>query len=116
MLVLVDTSVWIDHLKHKNPRLISLLEQNLVLSHSAVIGELACGYLKRRFEILEYLKFLHSSNEASFEEVLVMIERRRLYGKGLNWVDVNLLASAALSNAKLWTKDKQLARFASMAQ
>jgi len=110
MYILVDTSVWIDHFKQNNSRLISLLEQNLVLTHTAVIGELACGHLKQRFEILEYLKFLRASKEASPEEVLEMIEGHRLYGKGLNWVDVNLLASSALSNANLWTKDKQLAR------
>ncbi|MBI2027283.1 MAG: VapC toxin family PIN domain ribonuclease, partial [Deltaproteobacteria bacterium] len=88
MLVLVDTSVWIDHLRQKNTELIALLEQNLILVHSAIIGELACGNLKRRNEFIQYLQFLPTSQEASSEEVLEMIENRHLYGKGINWVDV----------------------------
>lgn len=111
MHVLVDTSIWIDHFQEQNKELISLLEQNLVLIHSAIVGELACGSLKKRMEIMEYLKLLPTSKEASSEEALEMIERRHLYGKGLNWIDVHLLASAALSNARLWTKDKRLAQY-----
>ena|SRR3989338_5008205 len=113
MFVLVDTSVWIDHLQRLNHDLISLLEQNLVLTHPAIIGELACGNLKKRMEVLDYLKFLPPCQEASHEEVFEMVERRNLFGKGLNWIDVHLLASAILSNAHLWTKDKNLKRFSS---
>lgn len=109
--VLVDTSVWIDHFRKKDSQLVYLLEQNLILTHSAIIGELACGELKKRLEILSYLKLLPFAKEASAEEVLAMIEIRKLYGKGLSWIDVQLLASASLSGAKLWTKDQQLAHF-----
>ena len=116
MHVLVDTSVWIDHFRHKNTQLITLLEQNLVLIHTAIIGELACGDLKRRLEIIEYLNFLPTCQEASYEEVFEMIESRHLYGKWLNWIDVNLLASSALSNAQLWTYDKALAEITSKTQ
>ena len=113
MRVLVDTSVWIDHFKRKNSKLAAFLEQNLVVTHSAVLGELACGNIKRRRKILEYLKFLPAAKEASSEEILEMIEYRHLYGKGLNWVDVNLIASSALSNIQLWTKDKKIIDFMS---
>ena len=111
MHVLVDTSVWIDHFRKKNATLVSLLEQNLVLMHSAVLGELACGNLKKRTEILEYLNLLPFSKEVSTEEALEMVERRHLYGKGLSWIDINLLASSIVSNAHLWTNDKILKKF-----
>ena len=111
MQVLVDTSIWIDHFRKKNPELVALLEQNLALTHSAVIGELACGNLKRRTEILAYLELLPEAQEAISHEVLQMIELRHLYGKGLNWVDAQLLASAYLSNVRLWTNDRQLGRY-----
>ena len=109
MAVLVDTSIWIDHFRKQNLKLISLLEQNLVLIHTAIIGEIACGHMKRRTEVLEYLKYLPRCQEAMSQEVLEMIEHRSLYGKGLNWIDVNLLASAILSGGELWTKDRKLA-------
>lgn len=112
MLTLVDTSVWIDHLHKKNSELIALLEQNLVLTHSSVIGELACGTLKRRTEVLAYLKLLPEAKEATPQEVMEMIESKHLYGKGLNWIDAQLLASVFLSKAQLWTKDIQLDRLA----
>ena len=111
MWVLVDTSIWIDHFRKRNEALIALLEQGLVLIHPTIIGELACGNLKKRNEILEYLKVLPRAQEASHEEVLEMIERRHLYGKGLGWIDMHLLASAAISNVRLWTNDKDLLRF-----
>lgn len=111
MYVLVDTSIWIDHFKKQNSHLISLLEQQVVLVHSAVIGEFACGRIKNRREIMEYFKMLRQANEAQPDEVLEMIERRSLYGRGLNWVDMQLLASASLSDAQLWTADKNMQKF-----
>lgn len=111
MAVLVDTSVWIDHLRKADAALIELLRENQVLIHSAVIGELACGSLRNRKQFIDNLLILPRATEASFEETLRLIESRRLSGKGLGWVDVQLLASAALSNALLLTQDKRLARF-----
>jgi predicted nucleic acid-binding protein len=111
MAVLVDTSVWIDHLRKANTPLVDLLRDNQVLIHSAVIGELACGNLPNRKELIASLLLLPRATEASFEETLRLIESSQLSGEGLGWVDVQLLAAAALSNARLLTRDKRLARF-----
>lgn len=108
---LVDTSVWIAHLRSPQPELIRLLTAHQVLVHSAVIGELACGNLPNRSVFIQDLVLLPKAIEASAHETLELIERRRLYGKGLGWVDLQLLASASLSNAELLTYDKTLARF-----
>lgn len=105
---LVDTSVWIDHLRKRDERLVALLEADLVVVHSGVIGELACGSLKRRSEVLGNLSLLPKAVEASSEEVLAMIDARKLFGRGVGWVDAQLLASAALSGAQLWSRDRRL--------
>jgi len=109
-MILVDTSVWIDHLRAPNKRLITLLLNNQVLIHPFVIGELACGNLKNRKEIFDLLQKLTQAVEASHEEILTFIENEKLYGKGLSLVDIHLLASTKLSKAKLWTLDKTLNR------
>jgi predicted nucleic acid-binding protein len=106
--LLVDTSVWIDHLRQSDARLGRLLQDGLVLSHPFVIGELACGNLARRSEILEHLRALPSAPVAEHEEVLAFVERRRLMQRGLGWVDVHLLASAVLAGVRLWTADRNL--------
>lgn len=108
-LVLVDTSVWIEHLQEANAQLSELLSTRSVLVHRAVLGELACGNLHRRKETLSVLKGLRRAQEAEADEALAFIEAHRLHGRGLNWVDVQLLASAALHRAQLWTFDKRLA-------
>jgi predicted nucleic acid-binding protein len=107
--VLVDSSVWIDHLRSGNAQLASRLMNGQVESHPFVIGELACGDLKRRNEILSLLKALPNVVEAEHDEVLSMIESRRLSGWGLGWVEVHLLASTLLGRTTLWTLDKRLA-------
>ena len=109
MKCLVDTSVWIDHLRSGNARLIELLREDSVLIHPAVIGELACGTLRRRAETLASLRLLPQAPEASLDEVLHFIDERRLHGRGIGWVDAQLLASAALSGVSLWTLDVRLA-------
>jgi predicted nucleic acid-binding protein len=115
-VILVDTSVWIDHFRRGNRALVEALEREDVLTHPFVIGEIACGELKRRREILELLAALPSAIVASDDEAMGLIERRRLMGKGLGYVDVHLLASAALTHgARLWTLDKRLAPFAGAA-
>jgi predicted nucleic acid-binding protein len=107
-LILVDTSVWVDHLRRADKELKSLLNEGLVLTHPFVIGELACGNLKNRDEILALLAALPKAEVASDEEALHLVAERKLYGKGLGWVDVHLLAAARLSQSPLWTRDKNL--------
>ena len=108
-MVLVDTSVWIDHLRHSNAELTALLRQNQVLSHPFVVGELALGNLQQRQNVLEALQNLPAASVATEAEVLGLIERHALYGMGIGYIDAHLLASARLSvNCKLWTFDKRL--------
>ena len=110
MMVLVDTSIWIDHLRAENRRLLAELEVQNVLAHPLVIGELACGNLRNRTEILTVLHELPVAPVARDSEVLVFIERQAIWGRGLGFIDVHLLASLALSgDAVLWTRDRRLA-------
>ena len=111
-MVLVDTSVWVNHLRRGDPHLRDLLRDGMVLCHAWVIGELACGNLRRRTEILGLLEDLPGAEVADHAEVLEFIERRRLMGRGVGYIDVHLLASALLSHVPLWTTDKPLARVA----
>ena len=106
--ILVDTSVWIDHLRSKSRTLAGLLEAGAVYTHPFVIGELACGNLSRRSEILEALAALPAAPLVEHETTIRLIERDQLAGKGLGWVDVYLLASAQRGNLTLWTLDKRL--------
>lgn len=108
-MILVDTPVWIDHLHKGVSELAELLESGMVLSHPLVIGELACGQMKNREEFLGLLDDLPSSLVASSQEVLTLIERQRLMGRGLGIVDVHLLTSAILTpECRLWTRDRRL--------
>lgn len=112
MMVLVDTSVWIDHFRSADQKLSELLVDNLVLGHPMVTGELACGSLRQRDEILPLLKLIPQAASLEFEEILEFVEKRRLYAAGLGWIDAALLACTLASHAKLWTKDKSLKRAA----
>jgi predicted nucleic acid-binding protein len=107
--VLVDTSVWVDHFRKGEPLLQDLLSSGQVATHPFILGELACGSLSNRTEILKLLSELPSVTIASNEEVLHLIEKHKLSGKGLGWIDAHLLASALLDRIPLWTRDKQLA-------
>ncbi|MBE3063842.1 MAG: type II toxin-antitoxin system VapC family toxin [Spirochaetes bacterium] len=107
-MILVDTSVWIDHLRKGNEHLKSLLVSDEVLSHPFVVGELACGVLQKRSVILKLLQELPVALVADHEEVLRLLEKERLYGCGIGWVDAHLLASARLSGSRLWTLDTAL--------
>ena len=111
-MILVDTSVWIGHLRAGSERLKSLLYEEQVLCHPFVIGELACGTLRNRQEILGALRALPAASVAEHEEVLRFLGMRRLYGRGLGWVDAHLLASALLTGCTLWTLDKPLRKAA----
>ena len=107
--MLVDTSVWIDHFRRRNARLAELLEATQVWTHPFVIGELTCGNLSRRAEVLGLLEVLPAVQLANHDEVLAFIAVQRLHGRGLGWVDVHLLASARLAGLPLWTLDRRLA-------
>jgi hypothetical protein len=112
-VILVDTSVWIDHLRVGDRHLAELLDRNLAASHDFVIGEIACGNLKNRQEVLSLLSFLPKCKPATHEETLFFIDRHRLMGRGIGYVDACLLAAATLGSCKLWTRDK---RFVAIAE
>ena len=112
-MILVDTSVWIDHLRSGEPALAAALEGGRVLMHPFVLGELACGNLKNRGEVLRLLGDLPAAPTATDSEALGLIERRALMGRGIGYIDVHLLASAALADVGwLWTRDRRLAAVA----
>lgn len=109
-MILADTSVWVDHFRKGSDVLRRALEQEEVLGHPHVVGELACGNLRNRDSILEYLAALPTATVATDAEVLACIARNRLYGTGLGYTDVHLLASALLTPTRLWTLDVALGR------
>jgi predicted nucleic acid-binding protein len=111
-VILVDTSVWIDHLRNKNARLAALLEAGEVVIHPYVIGEIACGNLKNRKEIIALLHALPGTRKADDDEVLFFIERHQLNGRGIGLIDVHLLASCFMDDCRLWTADKRLCSIA----
>ena len=108
-MTLVDTSVWVDHLRRGNVRLARLLAGAQVLCHPFIVGEITCGRLTDRREILGLLAALPHGPEIEHGEALAFLERHQLAGSGLGWIDVHLLASAALARASLWTLDRALA-------
>jgi len=107
-MVLVDTSVWIDHLRSGNAKLTALLNDGEVAIHPFIIGELACGNLKNRKEIISLLHALPHIEKADDDEVLFFIENHQLMGLGIGLIDCHLLASCKLANATILTKDKRL--------
>jgi predicted nucleic acid-binding protein len=111
-MILVDTSVWIDHLRAGNNRLKALLFDQQVLCHPFVIGELACGMLQNREEILTMLRALPEAHLLEHEEVMSFLDGRRVYGRGIGWVDAHLLGSTLLTGCAIWTFDKPLRRAA----
>ncbi len=108
-MILVDTSVWVDHLRKGDGKLADLLDAGEVACHPFVIGELACGGIRNRVKFLTLLSALPSLEKGEDEEVLFLIERRRLHGRGLGLIDVHLLASCMLAGVPLWTRDAKLA-------
>ncbi|WP_293900389.1 PIN domain-containing protein [Phenylobacterium sp.] len=112
-MILVDTSVWVEHLRRGEPDLARRLDAGEALSHPLVIGELAIGNLHPRDAVLHALRRLPRAVLATDDEVLALIERERLYGLGVGYVDAHLLASTRLSpGATLWTRDRRLAEVA----
>lgn len=107
-MVLVDTSIWVTHLRQGNRQLEKMLMDAEVVSHPFIIGELACGNLNNRDEILSLLQSLPMTPTIEFDEFLFFINQNHLMGKGVGFVDIHLLASAQLSGIPLWTADKRL--------
>ena len=107
-MILVDTSVWVDYLRDGDPALVFLLEEGQVCTHDYVVGELACGNLRNRAEVLGLLQSLPRLATATEEETLFLIENRKLMGRGIGYIDAHLLAATILGGARLWTKDKSL--------
>jgi len=112
-MVLVDTSVWVLHLRKGNVRLENLLNNGDVVCHPFVIGELACGNIRNRIEILSLLQTLPTAIQAEHEEVMAFIEHYQLMGRGLGYIDVHLMASAVLTGVQIWTTDKKLSEVCS---
>ena len=108
-MILVDSSVWIDHFRKTEPRLEALLVHELVSLHPFVLGELACGNLSRRNETIARLEKLPVAAVASEPQVRHLLESRRLWGTGLGWIDMHLLASALIEGLRLWTADRAVA-------
>jgi predicted nucleic acid-binding protein len=109
-VILVDTSVWIDHLRGSVPILVTALVEGRVLMHPYVVGELACGNLRNRAEVLSLLRDLPRTPVATEDEALTFIDRHALMGQGIGYIGVHLLAAVALAGtARLWTREKRLA-------
>lgn len=107
-MILADTSVWLDHLRTGDDRMSRLLREGVILLHPFVLGEVALGHLNPRAAILRSLRALPQAEVADANEVLDFVDRYRLIGVGLGYVDVHLLVAAALSLCRLWTRDKRL--------
>jgi len=107
-MVITDTSIWVTHLRQGSRQLEKLLIDADVMCHPFIIGELACGNLKNRNEIISLLQSLPMAPTIEFDEFIFFIERNRLMGIGIGFVDVHLLASAQLTGIPLWTADKRL--------
>ena len=111
-MILLDTSVWVDHLRQGDSFVVEVLESSQAATHALVIGELACGNLKGRARVIELLQALPQLPVATDDEVLYFIERHKLMGRGIGYVDAHLLAAAAIGGSLLWTRDKRLREIA----
>ena len=111
-MILADSSVWIGHFRGKEPRLAALLTEDRIVTHPYVVGELALGHLKSRNQVLHDLQLIPRVSPATDKETLEWIERRRLFGRGIGWVDAHILLSCVLNHAELWTLDRPLASVA----
>jgi len=108
-LILVDTSIWIDHLRARDDQMVALLDSGMVLTHPFVIGELALGNIAARESVLRALSRLPRASVATDAEALHFIDHHALFGRGAGYVDIHLLAAVKLTgDAKLWTRDKRL--------
>ena len=113
-MILVDTSVWVDHLRFGDERMAELLGNGAVVCHPLIVGELACGGLSRRAETLRFLRGVPALPMVSDHEAHALLENRRLFTLGVGWIDVHLLASALVGALPMWTRDLALARAAKL--
>jgi predicted nucleic acid-binding protein len=113
-MILVDSSIWMNHFRAINQRLFDLLDADLVSSHPWIVGEIACGNLARRESVISSLKALPQITVATDNEVLHFIDKHQIAGKGLGYVDMHLLASAAIAREKVWTADRRMTEVASL--
>lgn len=111
-MLLVDTCIWVNHLRKRLPDLQAALLADQVVCHPFVIGELACGNMHRRAEILLRLQQLPAIPKSEDDEVLYLIDHHRLMGRGLGLIDAHLLASCLLTGTALWTADRRLTQAA----
>lgn len=111
-MVIIDTSVWIAHFRKANAHLQKLLSEGEVFCHHFIVGEIACGNIHNRTEIISLMQALPSTPIAAQEEILSFIDHKKLYGAGIGLIDVHLLASAFLTKASVWTVDNKLQRVA----
>ena len=111
-MILLDTSVWVDHLRRGDSLVVRILESGEAASHALVVGELACGNLKSRARVIDLLRALPQSAIATDDEVLYLIARHKLMGRGIGYVDAHLLASALIGGSLLWTRNKRLREIA----
>lgn len=111
-MILVDTSVWIDHLRNGNALLSNLLEENRVVTHPLVLGELSVGNISRRSTFLQLVRNLPVASEASHQEVIDFIEKHRMWSKGVGYFDLHLLCASLIDDIPLWTLDKRLSAIA----
>ena len=111
-MILVDTSIWVDHLRVARGPLTSLLQTDLVCTHVYIIGELACGNLDKRKELLEMLQALPRLTAATDDEVLYFIGRHKIMGRGIGYIDAHLLTATAIHSALIFTRDKRLQEIA----
>ncbi|MCC5850445.1 MAG: VapC toxin family PIN domain ribonuclease [Verrucomicrobia bacterium] len=107
-MILVDTSIWIDHFRKTSPNLVGKLKSEQVVMHDFVLGELACGNLTNRKEIIALLHALPHVNKIQDDEILLFVEQHALMGRGIGLIDIHLLASSILDRCALWTRDKRL--------
>ena len=110
--MLVDTSIWIDHFRRSQPALVDALERGDVESHDFVVGELACGTLPRRDDVLTLMRALPRIAAVTHAEAMALVAERQLWGRGLGWIDVNLLAAVLVAGTRLWTIDRRLRKIA----
>ncbi len=111
-MTIVDSSSWINHIHRPNPELLRLLEEESICVHPFVIGEIACGHIGQRDHVLRGLRRQRRAPVVDTEEVFQLVEDRKLYGRGLSFVDTNLLASALTGGCRVMTSDTSLARAA----
>lgn len=113
-MILADSSIWVDHLRNNNEELVELLLQEMIVSHPLVVAELALGSLRQRNLVLGELDALPGLPVATISEVRALVETRKLYSRGIGFVDAALLASCLLrQGTKLWTRDRRLENVAS---